>query len=375
MGADAKTVFRLGVKELYSLARDPVLMGLILYTFTFAIYSVANGVRTEVHNAAVAVVDEDRSVLSERIRGALLEPQFQPAPLIPLDALDAALDSGAFSFVIDFPPGLQADVLAGRAPVVQLNVDATAMTLAGNGARYIQNVIRSEAGAFLGRAKETAEMPADLTVRVKFNPNLEASWFMSVMQIVNNLTIMAVILSGAAVIREREHGTIEHLLVMPVSPAEIMLAKIWANGLVIVAAAVLSLHLVVQGLLAIPVAGSIALFALGAAVYLFAITSLGIMLSTIATTMPQFGLLSIPVFVVLNLLSGSMTPLESMPAGLQTIMMASPATHFVKFAQAVLFRDAGLAIVWPDLLAVAAIGSAFFAFALVRFRATMAAAQ
>lgn len=375
MGPDVKTVFRLGVKELYSLARDPVLMGLILYTFTFAIYSVANGVRTEVHNAAVAVVDEDRSVLSERIRGALLEPQFQPAPLIPLDALDAALDSGAFSFVIDIPPGLQADVLAGRAPVIQLNVDATAMTLAGNGARYIQNVIRSEAAAFLDRAEGTADLPVDLTVRVKFNPNLEASWFMAVMQIINNLTILAVILSGAAVIREREHGTIEHLLVMPVSPAQIMLAKIWANGLVIVAAAVLSLHLVVQGLLAIPVAGSTALFALGAAVYLFAVTSLGIMLSTIATTMPQFGLLSIPVFVVMNLLSGAMTPLESMPAGLQTIMMTSPATHFVKFAQAVLFRDAGLAIVWPDLLMVAAIGAAFFAFALVRFRATMAAAQ
>lgn len=375
MSSGPRNVLRLGIKELYSLARDPVLMGLILYTFTFAIYTVANGVRTEVRNAAVAVVDEDRSVLSTRIRGALLEPQFQPAEMISINALDRAMDSGAFSFVIDIPPGLQADVLAGRTPTIQLNVDATAMTLAGNGARYIQNVIQAEVTGFLGRAEGAGERPASLTVRVKFNPNLEASWFMAVMQIINNLTIMAVILSGAAVIREREHGTIEHLLVMPVTPAEIMLAKIWANGLVIVAAAVLSLHLVVQGLLAVPVAGSTAVFVLGASVYLFAVTSLGIMLSTIATTMPQFGLLSIPVFVVLNLLSGGMTPLESMPAGLQTIMMASPATHFVKFAQAVLFRDAGLAIVWPDLLVVAAIGGTFFSLALIRFRATMAAAQ
>lgn len=375
MSSGPRNVLRLGIKELYSLARDPVLMGLILYTFTFAIYTVANGVRTEVRNAAVAVVDEDRSVLSTRIRGALLEPQFQPAEMISINALDRAMDSGAFSFVIDIPPGLQADVLAGRTPTIQLNVDATAMTLAGNGARYIQNVIQAEVTGFLGRAEGAGERPASLTVRVKFNPNLEASWFMAVMQIINNLTIMAVILSGAAVIREREHGTIEHLLVMPVTPAEIMLAKIWANGLVIVAAAVLSLHLVVQGLLAVPVAGSTAVFVLGASVYLFAVTSLGIMLSTNATTMPQFGLLSIPVFVVLNLLSGGMTPLESMPAGLQTIMMASPATHFVKFAQAVLFRDAGLAIVWPDLLVVAAIGGTFFSLALIRFRATMAAAQ
>jgi ABC-2 type transport system permease protein len=117
------------------------------------------------------------------------------------------------------------------------------------------------------------------------------------------------------------------------------------------------------------------LFALGAGVYLFSVTALGIMLSTVATTMPQFGLVSIPVFVVMNLLSGGTTPLESMPEALQTIMQVSPATHFVKFAQAVLYRGAGLGIVWPQLLAVAVIGGVFFLFALARFRVTMAAAR
>jgi len=368
-------VLRLGVKEIYSLVRDPVLMGLMAYTFTVAIYTVAHGVQTEVHNAAVAIVDEDRSVLSERIRGALLAPQFQAPDLVSFDQLDPAMDAGRYSFVILIPSGLEADLLAGRSPTVQLNVDATAMTLAGNGARYIQNIIQAESRAFLDRNDRATAPPASLKVRAKFNPNLQSSWFMSVMQIINNLTILAVVLSGAAVIREREHGTIEHLLVMPVTPAEIMLAKIWANGLVIVLAAVLSLHLVVQGVLAVPVAGSIGLFALGAAIYLFAITSLGIMLATIATTMPQFGLLSIPVFVMLNLLSGAATPIESMPEVLQTVMQASPATHFVKFAQAVLYRDAGLAVVWPEMLRVAAIGGVFFALAYLRFRSTMAAAQ
>lgn len=375
MGRTLANVLRLGIKELYSLLRDPVLMGLMAYTFTVAIYSVAEGVQTEVHNAAVAVVDEDRSVLSERIRGALLEPQFQPADLLPLDRLDQAMDRGQYSFVIDIPPDFQADVLAGAGPTIQLNVDATAMTLAGNGARYIQNVIQAEVTAFVGRAEGGTEAPVTLTVRVKFNPNLKSSWFMSVMQIINNLTILAIVLSGAAVIREREHGTIEHLLVMPVTPVEIMLAKIWANGLVIVIAAIVSLNLVVKGVLGVPVAGSTGLFALGAAIYLFAVTSLGILLSTIATTMPQFGLLSIPVFVVLNLLSGTITPLESMPAALQTVMYASPAAHFVKFAQAVLYRDAGIAIVWPEMLLVAATGTVFFGVALMRFRMTMSASD
>ncbi|MFT4792650.1 MAG: ABC-2 type transport system permease protein [Paracoccaceae bacterium] len=372
MGA-LRNILRLGVKEVYSVLRDPVLMGLILYTFTLAIYEVAENVQTEVNNAAIAIVDEDRSPLSARIQSAFLPPYFQPARLIAIEEVERAMNAGTYTFVLDIPPGFQADLMAGRRPQLQINIDATAMTLAGNGAIYIQAIVRDELARFAMNANARA-LPATLEIRAMFNPNLTSSWFMSVMQLVNNITILAIVLSGAAVIRERERGTIEHLLVMPVTPLQIMLAKVWANGLVIVVAAVASLYLVVEGLLRVPVAGSVGLFALGAALYLFAVTSLGIMLSTIARTMPQFGLLSIPVFVVLSLLSGGMTPLESMPPQMQTIMQGSPTTHFVNFAQAVLYRDAGLAVVWGDMVWIAGIGAVFFGFALARFRASMSAA-
>ena len=159
--------------------------------------------------------------------------------------MDAAMDEGRQTFVIDIPPEFQSDVLAGHRPTIQLNVDATAMTQAGNGARYVQSIIAQEIETFLNERGATTERPVELVVRAKFNPNLESAWFMAVMQIVNNLTLLAIVLTGAAVIREREHGTIEHLLVMPLRPFEIMLAKVWANGLVIVIAANLSLWLVV----------------------------------------------------------------------------------------------------------------------------------
>ncbi|KAA3630556.1 MAG: ABC transporter permease [Proteobacteria bacterium] len=368
-------IYKLGVKEIYSLLRDPVLMGLIVYTFTFAIYTVANGVQTELNNASIAVVDEDRSELSTQITGAFLEPYFKTPEVIELSEVDPGMDTGRFTFVLDIPPGFEADVLADRLPEIQLNVDATAMTIAGNGATYISSIINAEVLKFVTRSSGAAVLPVDLRVRAKYNPNLDSSWFLAVMQIINNVTILAIILSGAAVIREREHGTLEHLLVMPVTSGEIMLAKIWANGLVIVLAAVLSLQIVVHELLGIPIAGSIALFVFGSAVYLFAITAMGIALSTLATTMPQFGLLSIPVFVVMNLLSGGVTPLESMPGGLQNAVQILPSTHFIKFAQAVLYRGAGIEIVWPQLATTVAIGSAFFAVALLRFRATLAAAR
>ncbi len=188
------------------------------------------------------------------------------------------------------------------------------------------------------------------------------------MGIINNVTMLAIILAGAAVVREREHGTMDHLLVMPVTPFEIAMAKIWANGLIITVAVGLSLVFVVQGLLQVPIVGSMPLFMVGVALYLFFATAVGIFLATIARTMPQLGLLFMLVAMPLNMLSGSNTPLESMPAWLRTIMQVSPSTYFVSYAQAILYRGAGLDVVWPKYLAVALIGSLFLFLALLRFR-------
>lgn len=369
-----ENIFQLGIKELYSLRGDPVMVFLILYTFTFAIYTVSRGVKTEVRNASVAIVDEDRSALSRQITAALLKPYFKTPRLISGHEIDAELDSGRSTFVLDIPPKFEADILAGRRPVLQISVDATAMTLAGNGTGYIQSIVAAEVATFLQQPPDAMRSPVVLIQRARFNPNLESSWFMAIMQIINNVTMLSMILAGAAVIREREHGTIDHLLVMPVTPVEIMLAKVWANGIVILAAVLLSLTLVVRGMLGVTITGSLTLFALGTAAFLFAMTSLGITLATVARSMPQFGLLAIPFFVVMNMLSGGVTPPEAMPTWLRDIMLASPSTHYTAFAQAVLLRGAGLDVAWPQLVATLAIGAVLFGFSLYRFRAAMAAA-
>lgn len=365
-----QNIYWLGIKELFSLRYDPVLVVLIIYAFTIAIFSVSKGATTEVENSSVAVVDEDHSTLSWRLYDALLKPYFKRPAKINVNDIDEAMNSGRYTFVIDIPPGFQSDVLAGRSPRVQLNVDATAMTQAGSGAAYIQRIVSDEVNKFL--KADVPEPPVNVVVRAKFNPNLNSSWFLALMQILNNITLLAIILTGAALVREREHGTIEHLLVMPLRPFEIMLAKVWANGLIIVVSATISLYLVVQGLLGVPIAGSIPLFLSGTVIYLFSVTALGIFLATIAQTMPQFGLLAIPVFLVMNLLSGNTTPLESMPKVLQIIMQFSPSTQYVKFSQAVLYRSAGIEVVWPDLAAIVIIGLVLFAGALLRFRKTIA---
>ncbi len=364
-------IFRLGVKELWSLARDPMMLVLIFVSFTLMIYTAATAVPESLHNAAIAVVDEDASPLSARITSAFYPPHFTRPEMITSAEADAGMDAGRYTFAVNIPPNFQRDVLAGKPAEIQLNVDATRMSQAFTGSSYIQQIITDEINEFVKRYRKPTELPVDLAVRMRFNPNLTQAWFGSLMEIINNVTMLSIILTGAALIREREHGTIEHLLVMPVTPTEIMLAKVWSMGLVVLVSAGLSLTFVVRGLLQVPVEGSVALFLAGVALHLFATTSMGIFMATLARSMPQFGMLLVLVLLPLQMLSGGTTPRESMPDFVQNIMLAAPTTHFVELGQAILFRGAGLSVVWQPFLALALIGSVLFAFSLTRFRKTL----
>jgi len=366
-----KHVVHLGVKELYSLLRDPVMLVLVVYVFTFSVYTQATAMPETLNKAPIAVVDEDRSPLSKRIADAFQPPYFIPPKVIDQAEMDARMDAGLDTFAVNIPPEFQRDVLAGRQPSIQLNVDATRMSQAFTGSGYIQTILNEEVRAFVQRHREVSVLPVDLALRVRFNPELNKSWFAAVMQVINNVTMLSIVLTGAALIREREHGTVEHLLVMPVTPLEIMLSKVWSMGLVVLAASALSLLFVVKGWLGVPLQGSPSLFLTGTALHLFATTAMGIFLGTITRSMPQFGLLLMLVLLPLQMLSGASTPRESMPDFVQYLMLVAPNTHFVMLAQAIFFRGAGLAIVWPQLVSLALIGTALFSFALARFRKTI----
>lgn len=364
-------IFRLGVKELWSLARDPMMLILIAVSFTLMIYTAATAMPETLHNAPIAVVDEDASPLSARIASAFYPPHFTPPAFITAAQADSGMDAGKYTFSVNIPPNFQRDVLAGRPVEIQLNVDATRMSQAFTGSSYIQQIVTDEINEFVKRYRAPTELPVELAVRMRFNPNLTQAWFGAMMEIINNVTMLSIILTGAALIREREHGTIEHLLVMPVTPTEIMVAKVWSMGLVVLASAGLSLTFIVRGLLHVPIEGSVALFLAGAALHLFATTSMGIFMATLARSMPQFGMLLVLVLLPLQMLSGGTTPRESMPEFVQHIMLAAPTTHFVELGQAILYRGAGLSVVWQPFLALALIGTVLFAFSLARFRKTL----
>ena len=368
-------IVHLGIKELRSVWHDKVLLLFMIWAFSFGIYSAAHAVSRELHLAPIAVVDEDRSALSQRITSAFYRPYFLPPVPIGLRDVDRGLDTGRYTFVLDIPPNFQRDVQAGRQPSMQVNIDATRMSQAYIGAMYIYNIVTAEIGGFVQRRGIGSVPQVALVTRVKFNPNLDGIWFGGVMKIIDHITLLSVILTGAALIREREHGTLEHLLVMPLTSFQIMAAKVWANGAIVLVTAALSLWIVVTGILSVPIAGSVWLFLFGAMLHLFSTTSLGIVLATVARSMPQFGLLMILVILPLQMLSGGMTPRDSMPEALQIIMLAAPTTHFVRFAQAILYRGAGLDVVWREFVAITALGVVFFSIALARFRSAVARAQ
>lgn len=365
-------IYRLGVKELWSLLRDPTMIVLILYVFTLSVYTAATAMPESLHHAAIAIIDEDDSQLSNRIVTAFYPPQFvTPVMATSQRETDAGMDRGDYTFVLDIPPNFQRDLLAGKQIAIQLNVDATRMTQAFTGNAYIQQIISGEITEFLARHRSETALPVDLALRAKFNPSLDKAWFGSLMQIINSITMLSIILTGAALIREREHGTIEHLLVMPVTPTEIMLSKIWSMGLVVLLATALSLFGVVQGLLQVPVAGSIPLFFAGAGLALFATTAMGIFLATVARSMPQFGLLFVLIILPLQMLSGGMTPRESMPDLVRYIMLAAPTTHFVEIGQGILYRGAGLKDLWVSFVSLFAIGATLYSLSLMRFRSSL----
>lgn len=364
-------LLRLGQKELLQVARDPLLLVLVIYTFTFAIYSAATALPETLHRATVSIVDEDHSPLSRQIADALQEPYFSEPDLVSHRQMDARLDAGRDIFALNIPPDFQADVLAGKQPALQLNVDATRMSQAFAGSGYLERIVRGEIVGFVHGYRADERPAADLALRARFNPQLDPGWFGGIIETISNVTLLALVLGGASLIREKEHGTLQHLLSLPIRPSEILLSKVLSMGLIVLVAALFALEVIVEGVLAVPVRGSLLLFGAGTVLHLLATTSLGILLGLLAPSMPRFGLLTILVLLPLQMLSGGMTPRESMPEWIQTVMLAAPNTHYVALAEAVLFRGAGWGLVWPQLLALLAIGSALFAIALARFRASL----
>ena len=365
-------IFWLGTKELRSVLTDYAMVALIIFSFSIAIYSQANAISESVNNASIAIVDEDNSTLSRAIASALYPPYFKEPEHISPTEVDQGMDQDRFMFVVSIPPRFEQEVRQGRQPTVQIDIDATAVTQAALGNSYIQSIVTTEVNHFVNRSDKTTVYPVALVQRRAFNPNGTGMWFGAINALINQISMITIILTGAALLREREHGTIEHLLVMPLNSLQIVLSKVWANGLIILIAFTISMLFVVETILDVPIAGSRILLLGGTTIYLFAAAAIGIFLGTIARTMAQFSLLLMMVIIPIMMLSGGMSPIENQPEIIQPLTWFLPSRHYMAFASAVIFRGADISIIWPQLLTIIGLGGIFFTGSLVLFRRSIA---
>jgi ABC-2 type transport system permease protein len=362
------------VKELLQLARDIVLVAFLLYAFTADLYLAASGISLQLEDASLTVIDRDHSAASRELIHRFPSEEFRLVGEIadPSRAVEL-LDTGDTMMVLDIPHGFGADLATGRQGEAQLLIDATNSALATLAASYAGRVV-ADLGSDLTESDLAPPRP-QLTpprlaaeTRVLFNPNRRESWFMTVSELLNLITLFCLLLPGAAMVREKERGTVEQLMVSPLSPIQVMLPKVLAMTLVILAATALGLGAVALPIFDLPVHGSLLLFFAVTALYVFTISGLGLFLATLARNMAQVGMMTILVFAPMMFLSGAWTPPEAMPPLIRRMMVLSPLHHYLEVAFGIFFRGAGPRLLWDSIAAIAAIGGALFLLGAWRFR-------
>ena len=362
-------------KELLQLFRDIPLMAFLIYSFTLSVYVTGNGIQTQLKNAGLLVSDADRSVSSRELISRFHSPYFRfDGELTHPNEGFVRLDRGGSMMVLDIPTRFHEALVSGESTAVQLLVDTTnspqGLSAAGYAARIVgqfsQELIMTRNGQ-MGSSSTTVPMILS-DHRVWFNQDQNETWFESISHLLRMITIFAVLLPAAALVREKERGTVEQLLVSPLTPAQIMLPKVVAMTVVILSATAVALFGVMLPVFGVPMRGSVALLFLLTALFIVATAGIGVFASTVTKNQAQVGMMTLLVVAPMLLLSGIFTPLETMPAWVRYLMALSPLRYFIEIATGILLKGIGLEMLWSQVLSMVALGGALFGFGMWRFR-------
>jgi ABC-2 type transport system permease protein len=360
-------------KELRQVVTDRALFAYTVFIFTLDIVLAAGAASIELHQVTLAVQGPRHCAacreLAARCRPPLFELRATPAG----DALAQIADARVRA-VLALPETFEQDLALGRPTEVQLLVDTAQANQGFLTASYAERIVAGFSAEWAQRNLVHAgidparlpELRADL--RYWYNPALQESWFNTLSEWLTMLTIAAIVLPAAALVREKERGTVEQLLVAPLSPAQVVLAKVLAMVLVMLAGSAVAVLGVMHGLYGVPLRGSLPLFFAMVALYATACAGLGLATAGFARNSGQMSLIVILVVVPIVMLSGTWNMSESMPAWLQWLTELSPLRHFVLLAYGLLIRGAGLEVLWPALAKMLALGAVLFVLGVLRFR-------
>jgi ABC-2 type transport system permease protein len=370
-----RRLFVMTRKEMLQLSRDIPIGLLLVYSFTLAVYIAGNGIRSQLHNASLLVQDNDHSFSSRELIHKFKAPFFRLEGEItnPQEGL-RALDRGKAMALLEIPPRFHELVSTGEPTAVQLLVDTTNAPQGLSAASYTVRIIAQfEQDTVLARLGGTETSSQNLPViisdhRVWYNPDQNDAWFESVSHLLRQITIFSILLPAAALVREKERGTVEQLLVSPLSPFQIMLPKVLAMTMVILCATAVALFGIMKPAFGVPVRGSILLFFSLTALFVFSTAGMGLAAATVTRNQAQVGMMTLLVVAPMMLLSGLVAPMEALPPWTRNLMMLSPLRYFIDIANGILLKGSDLSILWNSVLAMALLGVGLFAFGMWRFR-------
>ncbi len=369
---------RLGVmtrKEMLQLFRDIPILVFLVYSFTLGVYITGNGIKSQLHNASLLVHDGDHSISSRNLIHKFRPPFFRLEGEItdPEEGL-RWLDRGKAMAVLDIPPRFHEQLATGEPTAVQLLVDTTSspqgLSAAGYAGRIVAQFAEETALARAGTVSgPSAPLPRIVSEhRVWYNPDQNDSWFECISHLLRQITIFAILLPAAALVREKERGTVEQLLVSPLTPFQIMVSKVLAMTVVILGATAVALFGIMQPVFGVPVRGSVPLLFCLTALFVFTTAGMGLSLATLMKNQAQVGMMTLLVVGPMLMLSGLTSPMEAMPVWVRSLMALSPLRYFVEIAHGILLKGAGVGALWESILAMTLLGGVLFGFGLWRFR-------
>ncbi len=362
-------------KEALQFFRDKAIFLFVLYAFTLDVYIAGNGFILTLKNGGMALLDMDRSAVSREITRRIRAPYFKWQEEIssPREA-SRLLDEGRVLGVLTIPPDFQRRLYQGRKAPLQLLLDGTQITSSTLASSYIARITAEYGQEFALKyygisAPTLAHIPrVDGRSRVLFNPNMEDPYFTALDELFMMITVISIILLSTALVREREYGTMEQLLVSPIKPRHIILAKILFTMITLLVATQVTLALVIKGAFHISMRGSYPLFMVVTAIYIFSCCGIGLLIATLAQRLGHIGLLTLLFLAPILFLSGGWVPPEAMPPWMVPLTYLSPLKYYTDLGLGIYLRGEGLSLAWREILALTTVGSGYFLYGLLRFR-------
>jgi ABC-2 type transport system permease protein len=360
-------------KEMLQFSRDWMLLALIAFIYTADVVMCTYALTFEVKHLKLAVYDQDQTQLSRRLIEKFTATDYfgRLYPISHRKDVDQLLDRGSVDLALIIPPGFSQEAARGASSGVQILLSGVNSNTANAARGYANIILEGFATELMQQAAAERGMlvrfpQVTTNIRIWYNPELRFRYFMVISMIVVAGLMVGVITTCASLVREKETGTIEQLMVTPLSQGEVVFAK--SVPTFATAMFMLIPSLMVAWGFGVPMEGSLTLFFVSSAIFLAAAIAIGFFISTFARNLQQALLISFFVLFPLMFLSGTIVPVESMPLAMQYISLLSPVRYYIEIALGVLLKGVGWGLLWPKLLILALYATILLIWSLSRLR-------